>query len=326
MKDFLAEGGATYTLTIVSASGHVAATTTARKRTVPLVQIGNASTSDTTVYYLDGDSDVRFLRPDGATGLATHVVLAANQVAAFSVSPDDRRIAVSVLDYTRYPVGTRLYVEDLQGGGNHVELFSSPTVMEWPVGWHAGHLVMAIGTNVSPQNIYDGFAEAHGYHVADAQTGQRLLSLCDGEYALTPESPAGAVCLTNTTASVVSWDGNSRLLPDAQKPDATSGVCALQGPLSPAGVLATDMASVSQGGCTSGPTVFRVTASGAVDPTAVAHDAAPVAWIDADHLIVDTNAFKAYATPAFSIVTISTLAAAPVSLTGFVAGMLPGGL
>jgi hypothetical protein len=199
--------------------------------------------------------------------------------------------------------------------------------MEWPVGWHAGHLVMALGLNVQPQNIYDGFAAARGYHVADAQTGQRLLSMCDGETTWGPESPAGAVCVTNTTASVVSWDGQSRLLPNAQKPDASSGDCALQGSLSPAGVVATDIASVTQGGCTSGPTVFRVAASGAVNPAAVAQNAAPVAWTDADHLIIDTNAFKNSALPAFSIVTISTLAAAPVSgVSGFFAGALPGGL
>jgi hypothetical protein len=259
--------------------------------------------------------------------LASHVVLARNQAAAFSVSPDDRRIAVSVLDFTAYPVSTRLYVEDLNGGGNHIELFFSATVMEWPAGWHAGHLVMALGLNAAPQNIYDGFAAARGYHIADAQTGQRLLSMCDGEITFGPESPAGAVCVTNTTASVVSWDGQSRLLPNAQKPDASSGDCALQGPLSPAGVVATDIASVAQGGCTSGPTVFRVAASGTVNPAAVANNVAPVAWIDADHLIIDTNAFKNSAPPAFSIVTISTLAAAPVSgVSGFFAGALPGGL
>jgi hypothetical protein len=138
VKNFLVETGSTYTLSIVAPDGHVAASTTARKRTVPYVQVGNLSTSATTVYYLDGDADVRFLRPDRSTGLATHITLGSKQAAAFAVSPDNLRIAVSVLDYTRYPVSTRLYVEDLHGGTNHVQLFYSSNVMEWPIGWHAG--------------------------------------------------------------------------------------------------------------------------------------------------------------------------------------------
>src|ERR1700730_7420851 len=53
IKDFLIDGGPNYTLSIVSSNGHLAAKTTARKRTTPYVQIGNLSTSATTVYYLD---------------------------------------------------------------------------------------------------------------------------------------------------------------------------------------------------------------------------------------------------------------------------------
>jgi hypothetical protein len=155
VKDFLVEGGPNYTVSIVATDGRVIAGSTVPKRTNG-VQIGNLSTSRTTLYYLDGDSDIRFLRPDGEKGIATHITLAAKQVAAFAVSPDDRQIAVSVLDYTRYPVSTRLYVEDLIGGGNHVELFSSPTVLEWPAGWHNGSLVMAVGLNAHPQNAYEG--------------------------------------------------------------------------------------------------------------------------------------------------------------------------
>jgi hypothetical protein len=44
----------------------------------------------------------------------------------FAVSPDDKRIAVSVLERTveAFPSLTRvrLYVEDLTGGGHHVDL------------------------------------------------------------------------------------------------------------------------------------------------------------------------------------------------------------
>src|ERR1700738_106123 len=142
--DFLG-GASLYTVSIADANGQLAAVSGVPRRSVRS-QIGSVSTSKTTLYYLDGDSTIRFLRPKPlAKGIATQVNLGTNQVAAFAVSPDDLRIAVSVLDYTRWPVSTRLYVEDLNGGANHVELFSSSTVLEWPAGWHNGALVMAIG-------------------------------------------------------------------------------------------------------------------------------------------------------------------------------------
>jgi hypothetical protein len=68
VKNFLVEPGTTYNLSIIDTKGRVAASASARKRTVPNVQVGNLSTSNTTLYYLDGDSDVRFLRPDRSTG------------------------------------------------------------------------------------------------------------------------------------------------------------------------------------------------------------------------------------------------------------------
>lgn len=327
VNNFLTDGGSTYTLSIVAADGHVAAGTTARKRTVPNVQVGNLSTSNTTLYYLDGDADVRFLRPDHSTGLATHIALGSHQAAAFAVSPDDLRIAVSVLDYTRYPVSTRLYVEDLHGGGNHVQLFFSTSVMEWPVGWHAGRLVLALGIDEPPQNVFDGFATAFGYHVVNAQTGARLLSLCTGQESYLPQSAGGAVCIDFQTGSVTSWDGRSRALPFARKPDAGSGVCSLVGPLSPVGVVATTVASVSQGGCGGSSGIFLVTAAGGIGTRPVATKAAPTGWIDATHLVVDSSGYTTNSsTPVLSIVNVSTKTSTKVQATGYFVAVLPGSL
>jgi hypothetical protein len=320
VKDFLVEGGPNYTVSIVATDGRVIAGSTVPKRTNG-VQIGNLSTSRTTLYYLDGDSDIRFLRPDGEKGIATHITLAAKQVAAFAVSPDDRQIAVSVLDYTRYPVSTRLYVEDLIGGGNHVELFSSPTVLEWPAGWHNGSLVMAVGLNAHPQNAYEGFLRGHGYHVADAQSGNRLRSLCEAGDSYIPESPAGTVCNQYPRASVVSWDGASRPLPQA-------GLCAVQGPLSPAGVVATRIVNNTDGTCGGGPNVFLIKQDGSPDSRSLAQNSEPEGWIDATHLVVraDNSPAAPDVQPAQSVVDTSTGAAAVIQATGFFAAALPGGL
>jgi len=327
VKNFLVEAGSTYTLSIVGTNGRVAASAIARKRTVPAVQIGNLSTSATTVYYLDGDSNVRFLRPDRSTGLATHITLGSKQAAAFAVSPDDLRIAVSILDYRHYPVGTRLYVEDLHGGANHVELFDSPTVMEWPVGWHAGRLVMALGINEPPQQTFDGFATAFGYHVVNAQDGTRLLSFCTGKDSYVPVSAGGAVCNDLQTGSVTSWDGRAHPLPLARKPDATSGNCLLIGPVSPAGVIATNVASVAQGGCGGGSGIFLVTAAGGIGARPVTTHAAPGGWIDATHLVVNSSSYTTNSSfPVLSVVNVTTGASASIQAKGYFVAVLPGTL
>jgi hypothetical protein len=276
------------------------------------------STSKTTLYYLDGDSDIRYLRPEPfAKGIATHVALGPHQVAAFAVSPDDRRIAVSVLDYTRYPVSTRLYVEDLIGGGNHIELFSSPTVLEWPAGWHNGSLVMAIRRNFPPQNIGEWFERGHGYHIADAQTGTRLQSVCEGGDSFVPESPAGTLCSKDPDNSVASWDGAIRPLPK-------EGTCpASWGPLSPEGVMAKI--------CDVRGTVILVTADGKEDPRPLAQQSFPEGWIDSNHLVVValTPPYSpADFVPARSVVDIRTGVAATIQPpgAGFFAAALPGGL
>jgi hypothetical protein len=294
---------------------------------VPAVQVGNLSTSDTTVYYLDGDSDVRFLRPDRSTGLATHITLRPKQAAAFAVSPDDLRIAVSVLDYTRYPVSTRLYIEDLHGGSNHVQVFYSSSVLEWPVGWHAGRLVMALGIDEPPQQIFNGFATAFGYHVVDARSGAVLLSLCRGRDSYVPESPAGSVCIDMQAGSMTSWDGRSRPLPLAKKQDATSGACSLIGPLAPTGVIATNIVSSSQGGCGGGPNVYLVTQPGGIGTRPVASNVAPVGWMDATHLVADSSLFTTNSSnPVLSIVNVTSGASVPVRASGYLVAVLPGTL
>lgn len=316
VKDFLVQGGPNYTVSLVATDGHVAVGATGRKRTTR-VQIGNLSTSKTTLYYLDGDSDVHYLRPDGATGFATHIALGEHQVAVFAVSPDDRRIAVSVLDYTSFPVSTRLYVEDLSGGGNHIELFSSTTVLEWPAGWHNGSLVMAIGKNVPPIIGFELFERGHGYHVADANTGVRLQSLCGGGDSYFPESPAGTVCNPGWGLVVFSWDGASRPVPK-------DGPCDRWGPLSPAGVMASRSATVG-GGCGWGAPIFLIAPNGTEDHSRqLAPDSQPEGWIDNTHLVVSADN-PPNSSPR-SVVDVSTGMVVPIQAPGFLGAVLPGGL
>jgi hypothetical protein len=186
------------------------------------------SASRTRLYYLNGGSEVRFLAPDGTTGTVTRIALGAGEQAGFAVSPDDARIAVAIFSYTPLPTATytgmRLYVEDLQGGGHHVDIFSSTTVAEFPVGWTSGRLVLAVSEprccQAQPGNPYD----ASSYHVVDPATGTRMVSICDG--SLGPEGPVepiGATCHNPPfhNPAYQRWDGSSFDVP-AAVPDPTA--------------------------------------------------------------------------------------------------------
>ena len=58
------------------------------------------SASDDKVYYRDGDTQIRFIAPDGTSGAVTSVPGGTARVSFFSVTPDDRRIAVLAEDFT----------------------------------------------------------------------------------------------------------------------------------------------------------------------------------------------------------------------------------
>src|SRR5438445_6510962 len=192
------------------------------------------SASRTRVYYLNGGSEVRFLAPDGTTGTATRIALGAAEQAGFAVSPDDASLAVAVFSYTlasgppasaNYN-GMRLYVEDLHGGGHHVDIFSSTTVAEFPIGWTGGRLILAVSHSAccraDPINPYD----ATSYHVVDPASGTRLASLCDvGDGPEGPIEPVGVAC-SKLEPDYLHWDG-SHFIPPAAVPNPSQYLNAL---------------------------------------------------------------------------------------------------
>ena len=173
------------------------------------------STSNTAAYYLDGDSALMRLRPGGSPERIRDLPGTSSVHAVFSVSPDDRRIAIALLTYGPTPSGPgmasanyqgmKLYVEDL-AGSNHVDLFASATAVEWPVGWHGGDLVIAVSLSQVPGLGLDPFPyfAFRGIQVADAATGARKASLCSsiGEHG--PATPAGVLCNSSVRSD---WAG-----------------------------------------------------------------------------------------------------------------------
>jgi hypothetical protein len=268
----------TYAVSLVFDDGHVVGPLAARLRTVhpPLTGAASAtmpvfSTSNSRLYYLDGDDEVRYLDRDGGRGSVAHVPGGPREQSGFAVSPDDRRIAVAAVDYSSSPATTRLYVEDVGGGGNHVELPFPVGANVWPVGWHAGELVVAIGsppTQSVAGNPYGTFA---GYELIDATTGGRLGALaCDPAGALTL---AGTVCLTGgTPLQIQDFAGRTQSIGGGAPPSVVSAA------------EAPDGAHVAFC-CVDGQLQLWDVADGSVASLGAA-DSPDYGWIDATHLLI----------------------------------------
>lgn len=317
-------GASGYQIQLVGADGKIAASTTARNRSFKkngLVDLPVTSTTSTKVYYLDGDSDIRYMTSTGQTGSAYHIAITGDQLASFAVTPDDLRIAATVIDYASEPPTMRLFTDDL-AGGHKVELFSSSRVYEWPVGWHQGHLVLAVSPLASVQNAGEWYMGSRGFHIVEAASGNRLLAICEDLSADTPfpTSPWGGTCqIYPNVANLVSWDGVKR--------EVLVDRCRAIGPPSPDGsrVAVRGM----DGGCataTNAP-IRVIDSSGRVNVSTAL--GVPLGWLDNSHLIFqeDLPPFSAAnAVAPIKILELANASAVVVDASGFFAGDLPGGL
>ncbi len=295
----------TYTVSIVGVDGKVVASVQASSPTA--VTCGDAaaavlplpiSTSDDRAYYMDAQGVVRFLTVQGESGRATTVPVGGGRRSMFAVSPDDQRIAVIVSDFTSAGAAIKLYVEDLNGGSNHVDIYSQSNAFTlWPVGWH-GTDNLVVGKvpactqeggpfSVSPQEL----------HVVDPATAIRHYTLGGPDCVVAgPPSPAGVVCV-DTTASlfkVISWTGGIVKTFPLKTPQRAH--------LSPDGGL---IAVVGVG-------VTNIFVGGSKNFEACG-------WIDSTHMIGGTSA-----QPRVWDFTKANLI--PVAAQGTCAGRLPGGL
>lgn len=324
-----------YTVSLVDLTGKTVRTAMAANRSWSDIHFTNdgyghpislpqLSASDDRLYYLDGDATVRYLAVDGASGVAHALPSEPLSHAAFAVSPDDQRIAVTVVDYPSISTGSahmRLYVEDLSGATHHVELFDSTTVVEWPIGWHAAELILGVGGGPYGQNPCGLCAYTPDeYHVADPTTGKRLATICPtsaGGFSAGLATPAGIECeLTFGGAQhqslIEAWDGSSHRVP--------TDVCGVRGPLSPDGsqIATTSLPQQPDGGCTGGGTISLIDQSGKRSATAIT--GAPEGWIDSNHLVIQTPQGQ------IAIFDISGSGVTPAAATGTMVEVLPGGL
>jgi len=325
----LFSGDGTYDLSIVAGDGRVASSAHPRLRSTigDSLELPYVSASNTRVYYLDGDSSVRFLKPNGETGAAATLPGSATVHAEFAVSPDDRRIAVGLLDYASRPVKLTLYVEDL-GGSNHRAIYTSTTRFVWPVAWHAGQLVVAyLGPSAAPFK-----SQAHLYGNSDL-----------AHYPLGPGPYGGinfhVISPTNATRlAIITGGGASGLLTKAGvasvQGDATTwkgqwvnwsspndyGSYSAAGSLSPDGKV---IAACCDGPGGAGHLVLWYPGDVKVITAIGARASDWVGWFDDSHLITGFYQ-RADGTP--TLFDIQSNQVTTVDAHGFVATMLPGGL
>jgi len=301
-----------YAVSLIGIDGKVAAT--AQASTPPQVSCGNTaaglvslpvSTSNSRVYFMDGQGVIRFLAPNGDTGRATSVPApTASRRSMFAVSPDDQRIAVIVDDFTSTGATTRLYVEDLSGGGNHLDLFSQTGAYTlWPTGWHGTNNLVVAKVPSCTQGGGPFCCGPLELHVIDPATATRRFTIGNSTSCLIAgsPSPAGAVCESSSNfmqATVLNWTAG------------TVRTLALNGPtfayLAPSGGM---VAMVDNNGTSF--TIGAATISGMF----------ACEWIDDAHVISGGD-------PQHQprVATVTTGAVVPVAAQGDCGGRLPGGL
>jgi hypothetical protein len=170
------------------------------------------STSSTRLYYVEGPNTLRYIASDSTTGtIGTLPNVPGKSRAIFSVSPTDDRIAIALFDWSKRPMSVDIYVQDLYGGGNRVDIFSSTNLYEWPVGWHNGELVLAGEPSLGGS---DNPYAASWYHLVDASTGSRLAVLAGSDCpAVGPLSTGGTACISASCHCIEKVDWSGKRLP-----------------------------------------------------------------------------------------------------------------
>lgn len=322
-----------YDVFVIGTDGKVTAGSHAARRTKKVTgdAVSHAEATDlpyvsatqSRVYYLDGDSTLRWLSPS-SKGVAMSLPGSRTASAAFAVSPDDARIAVSVIDFApRTPV-VHLSVGPL--AGPLTEIFTSASEYLWPVGWHAGKLVAAQGPTVSLGG-WEGFNpySARFYYVIDATNGDRLAAIGGSGMDTCPPTglltAAGTACYLSTSFggrsggySISDWTGYRYLPPAAASWSAAASVG--QSPNS------ITVAVCCEANASSGRFLVSRGPGGPLTVPLLGQASDWACWIDKTHLL---SGFKG-ASQESEVLDLSSEQAVSVGQRGFCAAVLPADL
>lgn len=278
------------------------------------IQLPYVSASSTALYALQGDAGVSYMlvRDRSFRCCIMSLPVTTGMEAAFAVSPDDRSIAYSTLDFNRTPVHVALYTE-LLGGGNRQVIFESDTDYVWPVAWHGGLLVLAHASGPYEEDISkaaparDNPYSAISYHLVDPTNANRKV-LMGGCTVSGPLSPAGSACIQGAT---IDWSGGVSPAWSTHNWGSISAAASL----SPDGLLvaATDPS-------TGAMDIWRRDGSVAIsiDGPGVSEWAG---WLDPDHIILGNASNRSWPMRVVNVRDGSAVNASGAS--GFYAAILP---
>ena len=187
-----ARAGTSYDVLVIDLAGRIVARVTAN---LPLLKQNQTiepalvSASSSTVYYLNGDTNIWSLSVNGHSTLVKSIPAGATSSLGFAVSLDDARVAVAAMKQTANTAGStgHGYVEDLQDDGGHVDLWSNTDLaaLRWPAGWHGPSLIDQIETaNYGCQYGDNACSQPASYHVVDTGGGSNTVAVCE-----TPTTP-----------------------------------------------------------------------------------------------------------------------------------------
>ncbi len=234
-------------------------------------------TSADRAYWWDGVS-IRWLDASDRTGVAAELLTGPDQRVGFAVSSDDRRIVITEITYSAWPLHRTTWVEDLGTHANRTALFDGSVTGQvlptgWPIGWHQGFPVL-FDSVVCTQGGGPGLADKYDFRLVDPKSGSRVVDfgVCrGGDVAV-----GGVLCPAGDgSLQSLDWAGVSRATFSQPNP---GGYCAMS--------LSQNAAMVLAECLTNGPGQDQfLPGSGRSLPSAIAH-ATELVWMDDDHLLV----------------------------------------
>lgn len=280
------------------------------------------SASNDAVYFRDGDTKIRQVVPPAGAVDVTTVPGSPSIVSFFSVSPDDQQIAVLTEDVSSNTgISERLYVEDLKGGGHHVDIFTTQVPKDkrgttlWPMGWHAGALILAVfpACTFEPAGITPS-----EWHVSNAANATRIATIKASSCTLSYWPSAAGVGCADSQGVTTLYDWAGKVL-SVTGPGATGSGYSMTS-VSPKGNSILFATGAGAGAPTPATGIVQL----GPGPYATVPGHAACAWIDEDHLLAGDAVIQFPAeTPGNLLVTTTVM---PLADSGVCAGRFPGGL
>ena len=280
------------------------------------------SASNDEVYFRDGDNKIRQVVPPGSAIDVTTVPGGPNIISFFSVSPDDQQIAVLVEDVSSgTAISERLYVEDLHGGAHHTDVYTTLTPKDtrgttlWPMGWHAGAIVLAVFPvcTFEPAGL-----TPREWHVSSATNATRIATITASSCTLSMWPSAGGVGCIKASGVTTLYDWAGKVL-SVTGPNGTGSGYSMTSvsPKSNSVLFATGAGPGSPDSATGivqlGP-----------GPYATVPGHAACTWIDEDHLLAPDAVIQFPAETGGNTQVTATVM--PLAASGVCAGRFPGGL